>query len=162
MDYERAIKPKKFSRQQAKLKAESYCAYQDRSQQEVRDKLYSWGLHQTDVEELIADLITENFLNEERFAFAYVSGKFKIKGWGKIKIKQGLKLHQIPQRLIQDALNHLEQDEYYHKLKGLLEKKAALLKESDPYKRKNKLVQYALSKGYENELIFDILTNNNL
>ncbi|MFD2962758.1 MULTISPECIES: regulatory protein RecX [Olivibacter] len=162
MDYEKEIKQKKLTRQQAKSKAESYCAYQERSQQEMRDKLYSWGLHPVDVEEIIADLITENFLNEERFALAYASGKFTIKSWGKIKIRQGLKLHQISQRLIQDALNQINQQAYYDKLRGLLEKKAAHLKESDPYKRRNKLAQYALSKGYENDFIFDILTNNNL
>ncbi|WP_134090880.1 regulatory protein RecX [Olivibacter sp. XZL3] len=162
MDDERAIKPKIYTKREAKLKAESYCAYQERSQQEVRDKLYAWGLHQGEVEETIADLITENFLNEERFALAYTSGKFKLKGWGRIRIKQGLKMHRVSPRLIQDALKAIPPEEYLEKLEALLEKKAAILKESDPYKRKNKLVQYALSKGYENDLIFDILSHNNL
>lgn len=162
MDYGKKTKVQKLTRQQAKSKAEQFCAYQERSQQELRDKLYTWGLHQAEVEETIAELITENFLNEERFAFAYVSGKFNIKAWGKIRIKQGLKQHQIPAKLIQTALNNIDSTKYYEKLQHLLEKKAALLKEADRYKRKNKLLQYALSKGYENDLIFDILTNNNL
>ena len=79
--------PKIFSQQQAKVKAESYCAYQERSQFEIRNKLYEWGLHQRDVEEIISELIEFNFLNEERFALAYSLGKFRIKGWGKIKIR---------------------------------------------------------------------------
>jgi len=153
---------KRFTKAQARLKAESFCAYQERCQQEMRDKLYFWGLHREEVEEVIADLITDNFLNEERFAMAYVSGKFNMKGWGKIKIKQGLKQKMISPRLIDDALRHLDAEGYYEKLTLLLEKKAALLKETDAYKRKNKLAQYAMGKGYENDLIFDVLNNNNL
>ncbi|MCL8001034.1 RecX family transcriptional regulator, partial [Brucella sp. 21LCYQ03] len=98
---------------QAKAKAESYCAFQERAQQEVRDKLYSWGLHSGDVEATISLLIEDNFLNEERFARAYVRGKFKLKGWGKIKIKQGLKMKQISNPLIRIALTEIEAEEYY-------------------------------------------------
>src|SRR5690606_22791562 len=83
---------KVYSYNEAKNKAEAYCAYQERSQQEVRDKLYHMNLHTSQVEELIAYLIENNFLNESRFANAYVSGKFRMKKWGRKKIKQGLKL----------------------------------------------------------------------
>lgn len=89
---------KTFSRSQAKLKAEAFCAYQERAQQELRDKLYEWGLHADEVEEIISELIVDNFLNEERFAIAYVSGKFRMKGWGKIKIKQGLKYKNVSEK----------------------------------------------------------------
>ena len=73
----------------ARSKAEHYCAYQERSQQEVRDKLYEWGQYPDVVENIISGLITGNFLNEERFAKAYAIGKFRQKGWGRMKIKQG-------------------------------------------------------------------------
>jgi len=142
---------------QAKLKAESYCAYQERSQQEVRDKLYTWGLHQADVENIICDLIAENFLNEERFALAYTSGKFKLKGWGKIKIGQGLKLKRVSPNLIKIALATIDYDDYIQKLQEILDKKESLLKEKDPYIRKNKLMQHALSKGYESSEILILL-----
>ncbi len=158
---EHAIK-QKLTKNQARLKAEHFCAYQERCQQEVRDKLYAWGLYSGDVEALIADLITNNFLNEERFAKAYVSGKFNMKGWGKLKIKQGLKQKMISSRLISDALKSLNAGDYDQKLLQLLEKKAMLLKETDRYKRKNKLAQYAMAKGYESDLIFEVLNNNNL
>ena len=115
--------PKIFSREQAKVKAESYCAYQERSQFEIRNKLYEWGLHQKDVEEIISELIEQNFLNEERFAIAYSLGKFRIKGWGKIKIRQGLKLKSIPDKLIMKSLKAIDDDDYVLMLKRILEKK---------------------------------------
>src|ERR1700754_4547402 len=130
-------------------KAEHYCAYQERSQQEVRDKLYEWGLYPQAVENIIAQLVTANFLNEERFAKAYAKGKFNQKGWGKIKIKQGLKLKQVSDVLIKKALNQIDADDYLKILENLLSKKAALIKEKDDYKRRYKLQQYAMSRGYE-------------
>src|SRR5271155_4760919 len=84
----------------ALLKAQKYCAYQERSQQEVRDKLYSYGLHRNQVEPIIAELITAGFLKEERFAIAFAGGKFRMKGWGKIKIKQALKFKKVPEKII--------------------------------------------------------------
>lgn len=162
MDQESKEKQLKLTPNQARLKAQQFCAYQERAQQEVRNKLYNWGLYTNEVEEVIADLITENFLNEERFAYAFTSGKFNIKAWGKLKIKQHLKQKMVSPRLIKEALENIDNDAYYNKLEGLLEKKAAILKENDPFKRKNKLAQYAAGKGYESDLIFDILNNNNL
>lgn len=153
---------KKLTPQQARRKAEVYCAYQERSQQEVRNKLYYWGLHQTDVEEAIADLITDGFLNEERFALAYASGKFRMNGWGKHKIKQGLAQKSVSAPLIRAALNSLDAQEYRDKLGSLLRAKAGSEKEKNPYKRKNKLMQYALGKGYESELILELLNDNEL
>ncbi|EFK58077.1 regulatory protein RecX [Sphingobacterium spiritivorum] len=145
---------------QAKLKAENYCAYQERAQQEVRDKLYDWGLHQEDVENIIVELISDNFLNEERFALAYASGKFRMKGWGKIKIKQGLTFKKVSPPLIRQALAAIDYDEYLSRLADILQKKAASLKEDDPYIRKNKLAQYAAGRGFESTEIWDLLKEN--
>jgi len=146
----------------ALLKAESWCAYQERSQQEVRNKLYEYGLHQTEVEDLISELITTNFINEERFAMAYASGKVNIKKWGKIKVKQGLKLKKVPDRLIQKALNSIDGDKYVANLLAIAEKKSAVLTEKEPYKKKFKLITYLLSKGYELDIINDVLKTNEL
>src|SRR5437588_10925964 len=96
----------------ALAKAEHYCAYQERSQQEVRDKLYEWGLYPAGVENVIMHLIEGNFINEERFANAYAIGKFRQKGWGMIKIKQGLKFKKVSEPLIKKALKSINEDDY--------------------------------------------------
>ena len=156
-------KPTRITDEKTALaKAEHYCAYQERSQQEVRDKLYEWGLYPNAIENVIVQLIAGNFLNEERFANAYARGKFNQKGWGKNKIKQGLKFKKVSDVLIRKALNNINGDDYLQVLQQILQKKARLLTEKDPYKRKYKLHQYALSRGYENDLISDVLKNSDL
>ncbi|WP_243732521.1 regulatory protein RecX [Pedobacter metabolipauper] len=156
------IKKVKLDKRTALKKAEHYCAYQERSQQEVRNKLYDWGLWPNEVEEVISELIGTNFLNEERFASAYVSGKFKIKKWGKVKIKQGLKLKKITDRMILTALNTIDYDEYLETIRYTAEKKLGSITEKDPYKKRYKLITYLMSKGFENNLIIDVLKSNNL
>jgi regulatory protein len=141
----------------ARAKAEYYCAYQERSQQEVRDKLYEWGLWPQAVENTISGLIEDNFLNEERFANAYALGKFRQKGWGKAKIKQGLKFKRVPEVLIKKALQGISGEEYLLMLQKVLIKKAKLVTEKDRFKRNYKLKQYALGRGYESDLIADVL-----
>lgn len=151
-----------YTPSQARLKAEAFCAFQERSQQEVRDKVYAWGLKKDEVEHVIAELIEADFLNEERFAKAYAGGKFRLKGWGKFKIRQGLLQKAVSAPLVSMALAYINEDEYREKLTELLTKKASSLRENDAYKRKYKLTQYALGKGYEPELVYEILNNNNL
>lgn len=156
-EYER--KKKKYTPKQAKVKAESFCAYQERAQQEVRDKLYEWGLHEVDVEQIISELISENFLNEERFAKAYVLGKFRLKSWGKIKIKQHLKQKRVSDPLIKIALREIDLDDYSSRLDDLIQKhtKADLSKIS--LVEKAKLVRFLQSKGYESDIIFSKFKN---
>lgn len=159
---EEKTRKKIYTPKQALLKAASYCAYQERAQQEVRDKLYEWGLHQEDVEEIISQLISDNFLNEERFAIAYTLGKLRIKSWGKIKIKQSLKLKKVSDPLIKIAFSKIDLDEYEDKLHDLLDKKQLSLKDKDVYILKNKLFQYALSRGFESDLISSLLKEKGL
>jgi regulatory protein len=146
-----------YDKKTALQKAANWCAYQERSQQEVRDKLYGWQMKSAEVEEIISSLIAENFLNEERFAFAYVSGKFKIKKWGKIKIKQGLKLKHVPDPIIRKALNSIADDDYMATLEHLLEKKQRTEKERNPMKRQFKLLTYLYSKGFEKDMVMSVL-----
>lgn len=146
----------------ALTKAEQFCAYQERSQQEVRDKLYDMGMYPDGVERVISQLITGNFLNEERFAKAYAQGKFRMKGWGRIKIKQGLKLKRVPDKLISKALQLIDGDEYLSVLQKILEKKQSQTTESDAFKRRYKLQQYAMSRGFESDLINDVLKASEL
>ncbi|MCD6066058.1 MAG: RecX family transcriptional regulator [Bacteroidetes bacterium] len=148
---------KKLSVEEASLKAESYCAYQERCQQEVRDKLYEWGLWPEAIENIIADLITNNFINEERFAKAYAGGKFRIKKWGRIKIKIALKQKRISEYCIKKALQEIDGDDYIKTLEELLEKKAGQSKEKNEFHKRYKLIQYAVSRGYENDLVQDVL-----
>lgn len=155
-------KQKIIDEQLALEKAGHYCAYQERSQQEVRDKLYDWGLWPAAVENIIVRLITDGFLNEERFAKAYVTGKFRQKAWGKNKIKQGLKLKKVPDVLIKKALNTIDGDVYIATLTQVLERKAAVVTEKNDFKRRYKLQQYAMSRGYESDLIADVLKNSEL
>jgi regulatory protein len=155
-------KPVVLDKKAALMKAEHYCAYQERAQQEIRNKLYEWGLHSADVEEIISELITTNFLNEERFALAYVSGKFNIKKWGKIKIKQGLKLRRVPDRMIAKALNSIDYDDYLKTVLDAAEKKLRTIDEKDAFKRKYKLTSYLMGKGFESDVILSVLKDNNL
>lgn len=151
-----------LDKKQALVKAEHFCAYQERSQKEVRSKLLDWGIRGDELEEIIVDLILNNFLNEERFALNYVSGKFKIKKWGRIKIKQGLKLKGVPEKLLQKALYSIDDDAYEKTLADLAVKKSNLLQEKDSFKRKMKLMYYLQSRGFENDLILVVLKASNL
>jgi regulatory protein len=146
----------------ALAKAEHFCAYQERSQQEVRDKLYEWGLWPDAVEQTISKLIEGNFLNEDRFAKAYTKGKFSQKAWGKIKIKQGLKFKRVPDVLIKKALLTIDTDDYLAALTRILEKKALVISEKNAMKRRYKLQQYAMGRGYEADLIADVLKDSDL
>ncbi|TCD11993.1 RecX family transcriptional regulator [Pedobacter frigidisoli] len=151
-----------LDKKQALAKAESFCVYQERSQKEVRYKLVEWGMRGDELEEILSDLITNNFLNEERFAKSYASGKFNIKKWGRVKIKQGLKLKGVPDRILQKALYSLDDDDYMQTLENLAIKKDNTLTESNPLKRKYKLMTYLQGRGFENDLILLALKASNL
>ena len=155
-------KTRKFiTPQQALLKAQKYCAYQERSQQEVRDKLYSLELHKKDVEQIIAELITSGFLKEERFALAFAGGKFRMKGWGRIKIKKALRQKDISENLIKQALKSIDDFEYKRTLKKIIEERIQQVKEPNLQKKNYKIAQYAISKGFEPELVWQLFTDRN-
>lgn len=138
-------------------KAASFCAYQERTQQEVRKRLDAWDIYGDDAEEIIAELITQGYLSEERFATSFAGGKFRVKGWGKRKITQHLKQRGITGRNLEIALNDIKPADYRATLTELLDKKRRQLNDDNPLVVKQKLVRYALSKGYESDLIFSVL-----
>ena len=148
-------KNKSYTPKEAMVKAAAYCAYQERTQQEVRDKLYSYGLTPDEVEELIVRLSQEKFIDEERYAQAYVRGKYGLKKWGRRKIMQGLKGKGISDYCIKQGLKEIDPEVYEQNLLQLLEKKNATEKEKNPYHRRQKLAYFLLSKGYENDLVSD-------
>ncbi len=151
------ILKKKLSPAVAAQKIESWCAYQERSQQEARNKLYEYGLHKNEVEQIIINLIEHNFLNEERFALAYAGGKFRIKKWGKIKIKSALRAKQVSEYCVNKALQQINLNDYFATLEKIILQKNNQLKEADKIKRKQKLFLFASSKGYESNIISEIL-----
>jgi regulatory protein len=153
------ITKKYLDKSAALSKLQRYCAYQERCHDEVRSKLLELGVYGDTLEEVIADLITDNYLNEERFATQYTLGKFNIKRWGKIKIKQELKSRHISDYSIRQAFAKLYDDEYKATLLHILRKKDTLLTEENTFIRKQKLFAYALQKGFESALIQQQLEN---
>lgn len=146
----------KYSYAEAKAKLEALCAYQERCQFEIRNKIVSWGFATNDIDQLVADLISDRFIDEERFASAFVSGKFRIKKWGRIKIKSRLSQKNISTYSIQKALKEIDQDEYWVSIVHLAKRKMRDLdKEKDPWIKRVKIIQFLQSKGYESDLIMD-------
>lgn len=150
-------KNKTYTPKEALVKAAAYCAYQERTQQEVRTKLYSYGLAFDEVEEIIIRLCAEKLIDEERFAQSYVRGKCNLKRWGRRKILLGLKAHQISDYCIRQGIKEMNLDTYWQNLLYLAEKKNRTEKEGNLALRKHKLTQFLMGKGYENDLIKDAL-----
>lgn len=145
---------KTLTKEQALQKLRQYCAYQERCHQEVKDKLYSYGLHQQQVEESISQLIEEDYLNEERFAKQYAGGKFRMKQWGKVKITYELKLKKVSAYCIKKGLQELPDTDYFAALEKLATTKWKCLKgEKNRFVKMKKTQDYLLQKGYEAEWV---------
>lgn len=139
-------------------KLKHWCAYQERCQQEARDKLFALGLKTGEVEQVVAALIADGFIDEERYALAFAGGKFRIKKWGRIKIKMMLKQKRISDYSISKALQSIDEQEYLSALeKIIVEKKRALRSETSKIRRNYKLLRYVQSKGYETDLAMELL-----
>ena len=152
---------KKFlTKEQALQKLKHYCAYQERCHSEVRDKLYRLGVWKKDHDEIIAALIEENYLDEERFAMAFAGGKFRMNQWGRIKIKQALKQKQVSSYSIKKALEGIDMKDYRKAAVKLAAKKYASLKNENDFMRKRKTMDYLLARGYEAELVRDVIERN--
>ncbi len=135
-------------------KMQQYCAYQDRCHQEVRNKLLEIGMRGHELELIIVELIQDKFLDEERFARSYVRGKFNIKQWGRIKIKQELKKRNISAYCTKKGLSEIEEDDYLKTLEKVIRKKLTTTKSKNTYELKNKLAQYAIRRGFESALVW--------
>jgi len=148
---------KKYSPSEAKQKIYRYCAYQERSHLEVRNKLYEYGLYKSDVEDILSQMITDGFLNEERFAKAFAGGKFRVKHWGKVKIVHELEAKGLTKNCIALGLKEIDKDDYLKTLKALLEKKSTQVSESNVFAKRDKLAKYAIQKGFESDLVWTFL-----
>lgn len=148
---------KSFTPDQAFQKIKQFCAYQERCHREVTEKLYSFGLYKKDVEILLSRLIEDNYLNEERFAIAFAGGKFRMKQWGRIKIKYELKQKGVSTFCILLAMKEIEEETYLDTLKTLALKKWESLKGEQYLNRQAKTTGYLLQKGFEQNLIAEAL-----
>ncbi len=147
-----------FTVHEIRDKLAKYCAYQDRCHWEVENKMRDFNLIPEAYDTIMIYLIQHNFLNEERFARSFVRGKFNQKNWGRIKIRMELKKRKIPAKMIESALSEIDEDNYLQTLENLLEKKKQSLKnERESFKKKAKIRNYLLQKGYEGEIIAGLL-----
>jgi len=152
------MEQQKWTPQQALPKIKQYCSYQERCHSEVKDKLYAYGLNKGEVEETISKLIEDNYLNEERFAIHYAGGKFRIKKWGRVKIKYELKQKQVSEYCIKKALSAIDEKDYLHTLEKLAGIKLKIIKgEKNIFIKRNKLQSFLRLKGFENDLINDVV-----
>ena len=147
---------KYLTKEQALQKLKHYCAYQERCHREVKEKLYNLGVWKKEHDEIMATLIEENYLNEERFAIAFAGGKFRIKQWGRVKIKYELKQKQVSEYCIKKALKQIDEADYLKVLNKLAKEKYASLKSDQYLVRKKKTMDYLIGKGYEVELVRQI------
>lgn len=148
---------KTLTKEQALQKLKHYCAYQERSHAEVKEKLYNLGVWTKDHDGIIAALIEENYLNEERFAIAFAGGKYRVKQWGRVKIKYELKQKQVSEYCIKKALKQIDEDDYRKTLFELTEKKYASLKNEQYLVRQKKTADYLIRHGFEQGLVMEAI-----
>lgn len=141
----------------ALTKARRYCAAQERCHQEVRDKLYAWGSHQEEVEQVIGQLIGEGYLNEQRFAEHYAVSKFRQKGWGRVKVREALRFKKVSAPCIGHALASIDDAEYIAFLRVAIEKAKPKMKGRNAWEREQRVKRYFLTRGFEGDLIADAL-----
>ena len=148
--------PKKtYTVQEATKKLEHYCAYQERCHKEVRQKLVSMHMIPEAIDVIIVHLLDQNFLNEARFAKTFVSGKFRIKKWGRRRLTYELKKKDIGKVNINQALAEIANEDYIDVFNALAEKKANSISETNKYKKKQKLIEYLMYRGWESHLIYE-------
>lgn len=148
---------KQLTKEQALQKLKHYCAYQERCHAEVKEKLFQLGVWSKDHDELITALIEENYLNEERFAIAFAGGKFRVKQWGRVKIKYELKQKQVSEYCIKKALKQIDDDTYRQTLQELAEKKYAALKNEQYLVRQKKTADYLIRHGFEQGFVMETI-----
>lgn len=147
----------KYTDQQALSKLQSYCAYQERCVQEIRQKMRTWAIPKRSADAILQQLINDQFIDEERYVRSYISGKFRLKHWGRIKIRQSLSLKGINLELVDQLLEtEITEEQYLDSLIDVLRRKTANLPDDlSPQERRHKLAAYALGAGYEPSLVWE-------
>ena len=149
--------PRKLGIKEAKQRAGRFCAFQERSSQEIHEKLTSWGLQPEEAEKVVAELIQEGFVNDQRFADAYCHDKFQFNGWGKLKIKAHIYSHGISEDVLVKALDRIDPKAYESKLMELGKTKWQKSKDDDLAKRKQKTAAFLQQRGFETDLIWEAI-----
>ncbi|WP_298513535.1 regulatory protein RecX [uncultured Kordia sp.] len=149
------MKNDSYSITEAKIKLQQFCAYQDRCHKEVVEKLQKMNMIPEAIDLIVSELIQDNFLNEERFAKSFARGKFRIKKWGRLRIVRELKFRNISKYNIDTALKEIAEDAYVSTLNELAVKRAKAVKETNPLKRKKKIADYLLYRGWESHLVYE-------
>ena len=144
-----------FSIKEAIQKIEFFCSYQERSHEEVVSKLRAMKMYSDEIDQIMVHLISENFLNEERFACSFARGKHRIKHWGKIRITNELKFRNISQTLINTALKEITPEEYLETFHTLAERNWESIREKNSLKKRKKFCDYMLRRGFESNLVYD-------
>ena len=147
----------KLTQQEAQLKLEYYCSYQERCHQEVVQKSYDLGMRSNEIDVIVVHLLQNNFLNEERFARSFARGKHRIKSWGKIRIVAELKQRHISAPNIKCALTEISEGEYQATFNKAAEKHWETIRETNSLKKKKKFCDYLLRKGWESNLVYEKL-----
>lgn len=146
---------KTYTVDEAQQKLEHYCAYQERCHKEVVQKLYDMRMIPEARDKIVVHLLNHNFLNEERFAKTFVRGKFRIKKWGRQRLQQELKQRNIHKNIISVALKEIDNNDYYDTFNDLAEKKVEAIKEPNKQKKRKKLADYLLYRGWESAMVYE-------
>lgn len=155
MNYNTMQSRPSFTLNEAIKKMEAYCAYQERCHKEVEQKLRDMGMIPQAIDQIMVHLIQQNYLNEERFAQSYARGKFSIKKWGRNRIVRELKQRDISKYNIDRALKELDPSLYQETFDALAQKRLEAIKESDPQKKRKKLADYLLYRGWESQMVLE-------
>ncbi len=140
-------------------KAMYLCSKSEKCKSDIQKKLFDWKANPLEHEKIIKYLEKNKYIDEERYVKFYVNDKFKYNKWGKIKIRTMLFQKKIPEKFINEALSKINNENYLEMLKNVINKKEKSLKETDPYKLRNKLLQFASSRGFEPDIIMKIIEN---
>jgi regulatory protein len=151
MNYSKPV----YTFKEAKRKLERYCAYQERCHKEVNSKLKEMGMIPIAIDEIITHLIRHNFLNEARFSKAFARGKFRIKKWGRVRITRELKARAISVYNIKAALQEISEQDYLDTFNELAARKNSSLREANRLKKRKKLADYLLYRGWESHLVYE-------
>jgi regulatory protein len=144
--------------QTALSKAMAICSRSEHCADDIRSKLQMWGVGETGIARIISELTRENFINEKRYSEAFVKDKFRYNKWGKVKIRAGLKMKKIPGEIIKTALDSIDDETYRKTIEDLISVHRRSVKAKNQYDLKGKLLRYGLSKGFESDLLYDILS----
>lgn len=138
-------------------KAMALCSKREYCREEIRLKLRDWGMNENAIQKIINTLIAEKFIDENRYSRAFTRDKFNYNKWGRIKIAASLRMKRIPSEIISEALESIDYDLYVQTLKDLVSSHRRSVKAKNQYEMKGKLMRFALSKGFENSLVYEIL-----